>query len=147
MDRQGYALYFSRAPIAWERDGFAQTPPVVRHAHARHLGIYAYRAGFIRQYVGWQASGLEQIEALEQLRGPVAWRADPCLLLPDAACRGRYSRGSGASPGLFGPLNRCCSFPHSFGGWLSWTRHQAIISLLFTTNRYRKEYLPFLRII
>ncbi len=74
MDRQGYALYFSRAPIAWERDGFAQTPPVVRHAHARHLGIYAYRAGFIRQYVGWQASELEQIEALEQLR--VLWHGE-----------------------------------------------------------------------
>lgn len=74
MDRQGYALYFSRAPIAWERDGFSQTPPVVRHAHARHLGIYAYRAGFIRQYVGWQASELEQIEALEQLR--VLWHGE-----------------------------------------------------------------------
>ena len=71
MDRQGYALYFSRAPIAWERDGFAQTPPVSRHAHARHLGIYAYRAGFIQRYVSWQASELEQIEALEQLR--VLW--------------------------------------------------------------------------
>jgi 3-deoxy-manno-octulosonate cytidylyltransferase (CMP-KDO synthetase) len=74
MDKQGYALYFSRAPIAWERDGFAQTPPVVRHTHARHLGIYAYRAGFIRQYVGWQASELEQIEALEQLR--VLWHGE-----------------------------------------------------------------------
>ena len=74
MDRHGYALYFSRAPIAWERDGFAQTPPIVRHAHARHLGIYAYRAGFIRQYVGWQPSELEQIEALEQLR--VLWHGE-----------------------------------------------------------------------
>ena len=70
-DRQGYALYFSRAPIAWERDGFGQTPPVPRHPHARHLGIYAYRAGFIQRYVSWQASELEQIEALEQLR--VLW--------------------------------------------------------------------------
>ena len=74
MDRHGYALYFSRAPIAWERDGFAQTPPIVRHAHARHLGIYAYRAGFIRQYVGWQPSELEQVEALEQLR--VLWHGE-----------------------------------------------------------------------
>lgn len=47
---------------------------MVPYAHARHLGIYAYRAGFIRQYVGWQASELEQIEALEQLR--VLWHGE-----------------------------------------------------------------------
>ena len=74
-DVNGYALYFSRAPIPWERDSFA---PLTRaqtvspiHPHARHIGIYAYRAGFIQRYVDWAPSALEQIEALEQLR--VLW--------------------------------------------------------------------------
>lgn len=73
-DKQGYALYFSRAPIAWERDGFADEPPRVQTPHARHIGIYAYRAGFIQQYVSWEASPLEQVEALEQLR--VLWHGE-----------------------------------------------------------------------
>ncbi len=73
-DAAGYALYFSRAAIAWERDNFALAERVMRAPHARHVGIYAYRAGFIRQYVGWAPSPLEQIEALEQLR--VLWHGE-----------------------------------------------------------------------
>lgn len=74
MDAQGYALYFSRAAIPWERDNFAATPRQSMHPHARHIGIYAYRAGFIQRYVDWGASQLEQIEALEQLR--VLWHGE-----------------------------------------------------------------------
>ncbi len=74
MDKQGYALYFSRATIPWDRDGFAHEPKQLRHSFLRHIGIYAYRAGFIRQYVSWPVSPLEQIESLEQLR--VLWHSE-----------------------------------------------------------------------
>lgn len=76
-DREGYALYFSRASIPWDRDRFAASDPVagsheqIGAHYQRHIGIYAYRAGFIQRYVDWEPSALEQIEALEQLR--VLW--------------------------------------------------------------------------
>ena len=76
-DREGYALYFSRAPIPWHRDEFlqhqAQLPAGVDFA--RHIGLYAYRAGFLARYVAWPASPLEQAESLEQLR--VLWHGEP----------------------------------------------------------------------
>ncbi|WP_434525291.1 3-deoxy-manno-octulosonate cytidylyltransferase [Photorhabdus asymbiotica] len=71
MDKQGYALYFSRATIPWERDRFIQSRETIGDNFLRHIGIYAYRAGFIRRYVQWEPSPLEQIEMLEQLR--VLW--------------------------------------------------------------------------
>ena len=73
-DEQGYALYFSRAPIPWDRDAFAVTMAELpqRSHHLRHIGLYAYRAGFINQYVSWPACTLEEVESLEQLR--VLWR-------------------------------------------------------------------------
>ncbi|MFT8210238.1 MAG: 3-deoxy-manno-octulosonate cytidylyltransferase [Symbiopectobacterium sp.] len=71
MDAQGYALYFSRATIPWERERFAQSRETIGDHFLRHIGIYAYRAGFIRRYVTWQPSSLEQIELLEQLH--VLW--------------------------------------------------------------------------
>ena len=70
-DAQGYALYFSRATIPWDRDHFAQSRDAIGDTFLRHIGIYGYRAGFIRRYVTWQPSKLEQIEMLEQLR--VLW--------------------------------------------------------------------------
>ncbi|WPC73144.1 3-deoxy-manno-octulosonate cytidylyltransferase [Vibrio porteresiae] len=70
-DKDGYALYFSRASIPWDRDHFAAQPKQVVRPLLRHIGIYAYRAGFINTYVNWQPSQLEQIESLEQLR--VLW--------------------------------------------------------------------------
>ncbi|MEC5320280.1 3-deoxy-manno-octulosonate cytidylyltransferase [Brenneria populi subsp. brevivirga] len=71
IDAQGYALYFSRATIPWERERFARTQETIGDHFLRHIGIYAYRAGFVRRYVGWAPSQLEQIELLEQLR--VLW--------------------------------------------------------------------------
>ena len=63
------ALYFSRAPIAYPRDimqaGDFRLP---QPAPLRHIGIYAYRAGFLQQYAAMSASPLETIESLEQLR-------------------------------------------------------------------------------
>ena len=74
-DKQGFALYFSRAPIPYERDNFQTSPVTQVGGHfQRHIGIYAYRADFIRRYVSWPASDLEQIESLEQLR--VLWHGE-----------------------------------------------------------------------
>lgn len=70
MDREGYALYFSRATVPWDRDHFASgartLPPRTRYY--RHMGMYAYRAGFLRSYAGLPPCPLEQSESLEQLR-------------------------------------------------------------------------------
>lgn len=69
-DVAGRALYFSRAPIPWHRDGFAgareSLPP--GFAPRRHIGLYAYRVSFLRRYGALQPAPTEQWEALEQLR-------------------------------------------------------------------------------
>ena len=70
-DNQGYALYFSRATIPWDRDQFADDKSQLNQPLMRHIGIYAYRAGFISKYINWAPSALEKIESLEQLR--VLW--------------------------------------------------------------------------
>ncbi|GAB2513937.1 3-deoxy-manno-octulosonate cytidylyltransferase [Pseudoxanthomonas sangjuensis] len=63
------ALYFSRAPIPWHRDAFAQDRRVLMPGTSfRHIGIYAYRAGFLRRFAAMPPGQLEQIESLEQLR-------------------------------------------------------------------------------
>lgn len=65
----GDALYFSRAPIPWQRDAFARQPRVlVPGAALRHIGIYGYRAGFLRKFATLPPGRLEQLESLEQLR-------------------------------------------------------------------------------
>ncbi len=73
LDAQSLALYFSRAPIAWWRDGFAQgiktLPTDKKFAEPlRHIGIYGYRVGFLRQFPKLPAAPIENSEALEQLR-------------------------------------------------------------------------------
>jgi 3-deoxy-manno-octulosonate cytidylyltransferase (CMP-KDO synthetase) len=69
-DREGMALYFSRAPIPWPRDAFAQTRDAMpsQGQWQRHIGIYAYRTRFLHQYVTWEPAPLELLESLEQLR-------------------------------------------------------------------------------
>jgi 3-deoxy-manno-octulosonate cytidylyltransferase (CMP-KDO synthetase) len=66
----GRALYFSRAPIPWHRDGFALQHDKFpdNFAVRRHIGLYAYRVGFLRRYGQLAPAPLEQWEALEQLR-------------------------------------------------------------------------------
>ncbi len=65
----GRALYFSRAPIPWDRDAFAARPELLEtDAWLRHIGLYAYRAGFLAEYRDWVPSPLERLEHLEQLR-------------------------------------------------------------------------------
>lgn len=82
LDQRSLALYFSRAPIPWARDHFkagAQVLPA-NVAYWRHIGIYAYTAGFIRAYSKWPQSELEQVECLEQLR--ILWHGEGMLVLP-----------------------------------------------------------------
>ncbi|WP_242445723.1 3-deoxy-manno-octulosonate cytidylyltransferase [Chromatium okenii] len=70
-DKNGLALYFSRAPIPWHRDDFAENMPIQLAATGgwlRHIGLYAYRAAFLKQFVTWSPAPLEQVESLEQLR-------------------------------------------------------------------------------
>ena len=74
FDHQGYAHYFSRAPIPFWRDGFGQgadsLPDTLpgQGAYYRHIGLYAYRAGFLRKYGSLAPAPAEQLESLEQLR-------------------------------------------------------------------------------
>lgn len=69
-DRLGHAMYFSRATIPWARDAFADGGRDVPEALdvQRHVGIYAYRCAFLRQYADLSPAPLEQWECLEQLR-------------------------------------------------------------------------------
>ncbi len=69
-DANHLALYFSRAPIAWWRDGFAQgiTALPAQPAPLRHIGIYSYRVGFLRRFPQLPQAPIEVCEALEQLR-------------------------------------------------------------------------------
>lgn len=68
-DAEGFALYFSRAPIPWDRDGNARgTPGLPRELAGRHIGLYAYRVETLRRFSALVPAGIEQTEALEQLR-------------------------------------------------------------------------------
>ncbi len=69
LDARQFALYFSRAPIPWWRDGFTQgINALPQPAPLRHVGIYAYRVGFLRRFPGLSQAPVEVGEALEQLR-------------------------------------------------------------------------------
>ena len=69
LDAAGLALYFSRAPIPWWRDGLADGQMALPDpAPLRHIGIYAYRVGFLRAFPGLAPAPMEITEALEQLR-------------------------------------------------------------------------------
>lgn len=70
FDSNGYANYFSRAPIPWDRDGFAAGEKRVDLSRPfyRHIGIYAYRAAYLGVYVSLPESSAERSEQLEQLR-------------------------------------------------------------------------------
>lgn len=65
---QDEALYFSRAPVPWDRDGFANGLNILPKQALRHLGLYAYRVALLQDFVTWPQGQLEQIESLEQLR-------------------------------------------------------------------------------
>jgi 3-deoxy-manno-octulosonate cytidylyltransferase (CMP-KDO synthetase) len=69
VDQAQLALYFSRAPIPWWRDGFAHgIQALPTPAPLRHIGIYAYRVGFLQSFPSLPPAPIETGEALEQLR-------------------------------------------------------------------------------
>jgi 3-deoxy-manno-octulosonate cytidylyltransferase (CMP-KDO synthetase) len=69
LDARDTALYFSRAPIAWWRDGFAQgVTSLPNPAPLRHIGLYGYRVGFLREFPKLTQAPIEITESLEQLR-------------------------------------------------------------------------------
>ena len=80
-DSRGRALYFSRAPIPWDRDRFADTRDLLPAdlPARRHIGLYAYRVGFLRRFGQLSVSPLERSESLEQLR--VLWHGYPILVV------------------------------------------------------------------
>lgn len=96
-DINHHAITFTRAPSPWPRDAFSEllqrgvpdffeaekNAPLDLAPFRRHIGLYAYRAGFVRQYVRWPVCALEQLENLEQLR--VLYHGEKILVL-DAAC-------------------------------------------------------------
>ena len=69
-DKNGLALSFSRAPMPWARDAFVTSRDILPSSvpYRRHIGIYAYRVAFLKDFVRWGACWLENTEALEQLR-------------------------------------------------------------------------------
>ena len=68
LDRDDGALYFSRAPIPCDRDNVPSFQPSQTSLYVRHLGIYAYRGGFLKRYIAEPPCALEKTEKLEQLR-------------------------------------------------------------------------------
>lgn len=72
FNKRGFALYFSRSPIPWEKNNFAKEPKVMTSGlHHRHFGIYGYRAGFLSEYLSWDHCSMTAQESLEQLK--VLW--------------------------------------------------------------------------
>ena len=80
LDREGYARYFSRAPVPWARDDFARTTAALPDGLPcyRHIGIYAFRRRFLDTFARLAPSPLERFEALEQLR--VLWHGFPIVV-------------------------------------------------------------------
>lgn len=76
LDRHRTALYFSRAPIPWWRDGMTRNEAsrLPSPAPLRHVGVYGYRVGFLQRFPALESAPLELIESLEQLR--VLWHGE-----------------------------------------------------------------------
>ena len=80
LNKQDYALYFSRAPIPWDRSTFSATGGEIPDTmpYLRHIGMYAYTVKFLKNYCLWQPSVLETVESLEQLR--ILWYGEEVLV-------------------------------------------------------------------
>lgn len=92
MDKAGYAMYFSRAPIPYARDVYAgqrKTGELASNIYVyRHIGIYAYRASFLHDYSMLEVSPIEQVESLEQLRAMWHGYRIGVAVTPDAPVTG-----------------------------------------------------------
>jgi len=82
--RDGQALYFSRAPVPWPRDGVAAGLPTRFAGAWRHIGIYAYRVRSLLQFASWPPTALEETERLEQLRALEHGMRIHLVTLPEA---------------------------------------------------------------
>ncbi len=80
LNQAGYALYFSRAAIPWDRRCFSASGGAISGAmpYLRHIGLYAYTVKFLKDYCAWQPSVLETVESLEQLR--ILWYGQSILV-------------------------------------------------------------------
>ncbi len=80
LNKDNYALYFSRAAIPWDRNSFSLSGGEVSKEmpYLRHIGLYAYTVKFLRDYCSWKSSVLETIESLEQLR--ILWNGESILV-------------------------------------------------------------------
>lgn len=80
LNKEGYALYFSRAPIPWSRESFTSSGGKLSQAmpYLRHIGMYAYTVRFLKEYCSWEPSVLETVESLEQLR--ILWYGQSVLV-------------------------------------------------------------------
>ncbi len=80
LNHAGYALYFSRAAIPWNRDAFPLTEQSIPNTipYLRHIGMYAYTVLFLKNYCSWSPSILETVESLEQLR--ILWYGQKILV-------------------------------------------------------------------
>jgi 3-deoxy-manno-octulosonate cytidylyltransferase (CMP-KDO synthetase) len=80
LNHKGYALYFSRAAIPWDRNAFSADGGDPSHSmpYLRHIGMYAYTVKFLKEYCSWQPSELEAVESLEQLR--ILWYGQQILV-------------------------------------------------------------------
>ncbi len=89
LDAQGYAMYFSRAPIPYPRDAFAANEDIPAGMPSyRHVGIYAYRANFLYAYTQLESSEIERFESLEQLRALWHGYKISVFVTPDAPATG-----------------------------------------------------------
>ena len=95
-DKNGYALYFSRASMPWPRDSFSAAKDIAlagaegstrslaalpgSEQFQRHIGIYAYRVSLLNEFVGWDMAPIEALESLEQLR--VMWNGHRIHVAP-----------------------------------------------------------------
>lgn len=69
LNWRNYAVYFSRAAIPWDLEQFKNPEKAApSDQHYKHVGLYAYRVSFLREYIEWPPSPLERMESLEQLR-------------------------------------------------------------------------------
>lgn len=80
VDNKRHALYFSRAPIPWDRDRFRMEnkPCDISSGFLRHIGMYGYSVDFLRRYKNWPTNNLEMTESLEQLR--ILWQGERILV-------------------------------------------------------------------
>lgn len=82
FDKQGMALYFTRACAPWPRDTFSQTQDVlpIQKAFFRHVGIYAYKVSLLHEFKTWPMATMESLECLEQLR--ILWNGHRIHVAP-----------------------------------------------------------------